>query len=541
MTEPRDDRPVPPRPHPDAHTTEALLAARVLDALLREDYAGLRSRVHDGVLKLPARDIPLRPGTTSDWTCEPTPPHPDTTTDRTRAPGPQPDATSDRTRAPRLLLEDVFAAVRVLADPRDDVDAFERECRDALAAHRVQAEIHAGVLARLRGADRLGPGVFYDTLAAFTDHPVHPLGRARTGLTAADLERYAPEHAPEFALRWTRAPRVAAAGTLPSWWPGDLFPVHPLTVPLLDGAMAGPATRVRPTLSMRTVAVDPLTHVKVPLPTSTLGLRNRRTIVPATLADGALAERVLRRVLDREPHLPVVLADEQTYGHAGSPLLGYLVRRFPAEIADKHVVPVAALLAEDPDGGPVIARWDVAALFRAYLDALFTVNVTLFRYGIALEAHQQNVALVLGDDPRDVRLLIKDNDGMLADAPFTDVRMRTRDPEALARVFTTITLRLCAAAPAFELAARGLLPDAVALVRDRLDAALAAARDAAPDAAAGPSAAFLRARTLDAPRLPAKAMLTAGTLVDKARTGAADINKHYGPSGPNYLRDATCC
>jgi hypothetical protein len=32
-------------------------------------------------------------------------------------------------------------------------------------------------------------------------------------------------------------------------------------------------------------------------------------------------------------------------------------------------------------------------------------------------------------------------------------------------------------------------------------------------------------------------MLTAGTLTDKSRTGARDINKFYGPPGPNYLRD----
>jgi len=31
-------------------------------------------------------------------------------------------------------------------------------------------------------------------------------------------------------------------------------------------------------------------------------------------------------------------------------------------------------------------------------------------------------------------------------------------------------------------------------------------------------------------------MVTAGTLVDKSRTGATDINKYYGTSGPNYLR-----
>ena len=31
-----------------------------------------------------------------------------------------------------------------------------------------------------------------------------------------------------------------------------------------------------------------------------------------------------------------------------------------------------------------------------------------------------------------------------------------------------------------------------------------------------------------------KAMVTAGTLLSKERSGAADINKHY-TSGPNYL------
>jgi hypothetical protein len=31
-------------------------------------------------------------------------------------------------------------------------------------------------------------------------------------------------------------------------------------------------------------------------------------------------------------------------------------------------------------------------------------------------------------------------------------------------------------------------------------------------------------------------MVTAGTLVAKARTGASDINKFYGTNGPNYLK-----
>ncbi|GAA0585029.1 IucA/IucC family protein [Actinomadura livida] len=520
---------------------ERRLAARVLTALLRENYAGLHDRVEHRTLEVPGRPVRLvdaRPAFLSDLVVDP---------------------------AQDLRLGDVFAAVRALADPRDDVAAFERECLDALAAMKLHDDARAAVhrrLARIPDELRRGPGTFYETLAAYNDHPVHPASRGRAGLSLADLGRYAPEFAPSFPLRWAAVRNPALAGPLPGWWPAPadvglasladgaaLFPVHPLAAPQVGGHPGAvlapePYLRVAPTLSMRTVAAAPLGHLKMPLPTSTLGVRNRRTIKPGTLPDGALVERLLRRVLQREPALPVLLAEEQTYGHAQDPLLAYLVRRFPPETARAHIVPVAALLAEAPDSGHVIERWDIEPLFDTYLSALFSWNVTLFRYGIALEAHQQNIALVLDDSP--LRLLVKDNDGALINtsrlrerlppSPGTDPRdlldrrMTTDDDEALARVFVTITLHLCAAAPALGLAEHGLLPWGAgrAMIRERLDEAL------------GADDAFLRARTLDADTLPAKAMVTAGTLVDKARTGAADINKHYGPPGPNYLRDPTC-
>ncbi|MFI0353616.1 IucA/IucC family protein [Actinomadura sp. 9N407] len=527
---------------------EGTLAARVLDALVREDYGGLRRFVDGDVLALPdgprvrlAGDARLAGD------------------DQPSRAGMHPGFLSNLVVDPSqgLRLDDVLAVVRRLADPRDDVAAFERECHEALATALRHEAAQPGVVQRLARVPeelRRGPGTYYETLAAYTDHPVHPTSRCRIGLNEKELKSYAPEFAPTFQMRWAAVPRerVTVGGVRPDWWPDDedLFPVHPLTVPDVEDVrlVPEPYLTVAPTLSMRTVAVDGLTHLKVPLTTSTLGLRNRRTIVPRTLPDGALAERLLRHVLEQEPGLPILLADEQTYGHAGSPLLGYLVRRFPPETARAHVVPVAGLLAEAPDGRCVIEQWDVPTLFGAYLDALFTWNVALFRYGIALEAHQQNVSLVVGDDG--LKLLLKDYDGTLVHsdgafsdpafgggARFQDARMVTRDREALARVFVTITLHLCAAAPAFGLAGRGLLPlpTGLAMVRERLDAAL------------GPQDTFLRSRTLDAGALPAKAMVTAGTLVDKARTGSADINKHYGPPGPNYLhqprddRDDTCC
>jgi hypothetical protein len=499
---------------PVRHGTEreTYLATRVLDALLREDYGGLSGRVSGDRLTLPGgRSVAL--------------------TGTGRSAGFLADLVVDDV----LGLDEVLAAVRAMADPRDDVTAFERECREALRALR----LYDAVRPRPEGTLR------YEALAATVDHPVYPTARCRLGLDERDLLAYAPEFGPSFRLCWTAVPRSTCRGDRPGWWPAaadlglpgdlDVFPVHPLTARLLPTAI-GPPVTVRPTLSMRTVAVGPREQLKLPLPISTLGLRNRRVIMPATLSDGALVERVLRAVAEREG-APVLLADEQTYGHADDPLRGYLLRRMPAE-----GVPVAALLARTPSGRHVIEELtdDVADFFGAYLSVLFGWNVALLtKYGIALEAHQQNVSIVPGDP---LRLMVKDNDGALLDlrrvrdalghAParkeFADRRLLTSDAEALARVFTTITVHLCAGALAFGLAERHLLPLAtgLGLIRDHLGAALDAHDDAD----------FLRARTLDADRLPTKAMVTAGTLVGKDRTRAEDINKHYGPPGPNYLK-----
>jgi siderophore synthetase component len=136
-----------------------------------------------------------------------------------------------------------------------------------------------------------------------------------------------------------------------------------------------------------------------------------------------------------------------------------------------------------------------------------------------------------------VRLLVKDNDGARIDptvlrlpVDVTDERMLVRDPGELADVVATITLHLCAAAIVEGVAARGLASrdELLRLVRRRLEDALApheSTRDFG----------LARAHLLDSPRLPVKTMVTAGTLLPKHRTGARDINKHYGATAPNYL------
>ncbi|WRZ54960.1 IucA/IucC family siderophore biosynthesis protein [Streptomyces sp. NBC_01314] len=578
----------------------------MLGALLREDVAGLRTRstlVHgsddldgsDGPwLRLPAADgddALLLPVAEDGFQ------HPYAAR--------LPLLVRESDSAHLTTCDTVLAELRALAEPvdHDGFDAFAEECRQTLATmrlHEATGEEITDGLTDLYGADLadwtgLRGGLAYETLAARLDHPVYPTARGRSGLDEIQLRAYAPEFHPEFALRWLALPResVTVTGDLPDGWPtpsglglADLdrthvvLPVHPLTAGaslgtalreagLADGAVLADRAylSVLPTLSMRTVApaAAPSLHLKLPLATATLGLRNKRSIKPGTLVDGAAGQRLLTAVIDREPRFQgrVLHADETVYAHAGHELLAVLCRRYPTGLDDSVVVPMAALLAQAPGGGLVVDHLadrfhggDPTALLDAVLTLLFDWQTTLFGYGIALESHQQNVSLVFGPDPGDLRLLLKDNDGpringarlaaKLGDSGsgsgsggvnegevggtwgFDDTRTFTTDDRAVADVFTTITVHLCAGAYAFGLARHGRapLPELLNLVRDRLSEAV--------DRLGGDAAAVLRERVLNAPELPVKAMVSAGTLMSKERTGAADINKHY-TTGPNYL------
>ncbi|MFF4012675.1 IucA/IucC family protein [Streptomyces sp. NPDC001717] len=566
---------------------------RVLGALLREDVVGLRTRTTtvdraDGRwLRLPAGDgdallLPVAPdGYQGEY-------------------GARLPLLARESDGRELTTHDeVLGALRVLADPADRAgfDAFAEECRQTLATMRLHDRTRHEVATALTAAHGEDPGdwtglaagIAHDTLAARLDHPVYPTARGRSGLDEDQLRAHAPEFHPRFGLRWIVLPArdLTVAGgpdALPDAWPSPAalglpgldgshlaLPVHPLTVgaPLREAlGAAGLADRavlaerpyldVVPTLSMRTVAVtaDPTLHVKVPMATATLGLRNRRIIRPGFLADGVVGQRLLETVIAREPRFQGVVlhADETVHAHAGHELLAALCRRLPAGLEGAVVTPLAALLAEAPGGRLLIDHLadrfhggDPIALFDAHLRLLFDWQTTLFGHGIALESHQQNISLVLDHGPAGdtrMRLLLKDDDSprvhaarvrasLGADAPlgFDDARILCEDDRPLTDMFTTITLHLCAGSYAFGLARHGRAGAGALLdlVRDRLAEAVERL-----GTGAGEPGAVLRARVLDAPELPVKAMVSAGTLFGKERSGAADINKHY-TTGPNYL------
>jgi siderophore synthetase component len=574
-------------PHDQERGANPPLLPTLLEALLREDAMGLRTGANlvrrpdldDGAwLHLPTPDgtgllVPVVPGALlADF-------------------GVRGDPVR---RADNMAqLTDVDAVLELLA-PADDaeadsgVTALRRECGDALAAEDLAAQARPALVKRL-GTAVTAPGLrgalALDALAAARRHPLYPTSAARTGLTSADLAGHAPETAPRFALHWAALPLnvLTQAGSLPAHWPkcADLgldpsyddthlaLPVHPLTAagPLL-GALdrAGLASRavlapralvdVVPTLSMRTVAVAerPDLHIKLPLATSTLGRLNRRTLSPGSLADGAAMQRLLEELVAADPALVgrLLHADESTFMHAGSDLLGALVRRWPTGLAHARVIPVAALSACLGDGRTVAQQvadvffgGDLTAFMEAYLRLLVDVHVRLWLvHGVALEAHQQNTALVIDEVagmPR-LRLLLKDNDGprlnreVLAasrgGAPepvFEDDRLWASEPRELCDVVTTIALHLCAASVVVHVTDDGS-------ARRRLFSVMRGELEHAAEEHSGRrDVGLLCTQVLDADRLRIKGMLTAGTLLPKTRTAARDVNKHYAGTAPTYL------
>ncbi len=211
---------------------EAELAAGVIGALLREDYAGLtrhvRSVAGEAVLAWPCGPVlPLRrDGFLGDFAM-----------------------TQASALAAALTLGDVERVLGVApAADADGVAAFGVECRQALATLRLRGR---HLPAALPPGPWLGAAgsLCYDAVAAARPHPAYPTGACRLGFTDQDSLRYAPEFRPEFELNWVAVPRAAmvtARPGRPGWWPAmretglpetladthELMPVHPLTARL---------------------------------------------------------------------------------------------------------------------------------------------------------------------------------------------------------------------------------------------------------------------------------------------------------------------
>lgn len=583
------------------------LTRRLIDALIREDVANCCSG--DGAL--PSRSVPGLPSSPNRWLrltqARGTlwiPVLPATFMQRWRWSGEPSVWQSDAQPGQPRALPDYQALLSCLAPEEQG----ETQRLHALYSEECQTAERHGVLCRLeqqRWFDALGhrnrdwfsiahPVArmgYFERLAAFLDHPLYPSARAKNGFNDRALRTYAPEFDARFQLRWLAIPRsdVSQPGATPAIWPdfedvgldrrldGDysLVPVHPhlwetrLEAFLAETTMGEriirapkPALWVRPTLSVRTLEVetDPGIHIKVPLTIRTLGNRNIRTIKPSTIYDGYTVQNLLEMITRSDPALSrcFEVVDESTGLHAGDlTWLGYIVRRFPVYPSGQTIVPVAALLATDPEGrcvAEVLAgqfnNADLEAWVRDYVALTLNTHLRLWlAHGVALESNQQNSMVVFEHD-KAPRLLFKDNDAprlwpaRLAQrtpsarpllAQLKDSRIAVDSDTPLAQMFTTITLQLNLAVILEGLAARGLgttrgwyrlLRSELEQVLDQLD------RE-------GIVTDYARDTLLEQPYLYTKYLLRAGSLESKSSTGAVDINKFYGRLAPNFLTEAS--
>ncbi|MBO3155176.1 IucA/IucC family protein, partial [Dermatophilus congolensis] len=111
-----------------------------------------------------------------------------------------------------------------------------------------------------------------------------------------------------------------------------------------------PGPETIPTLSLRTLALttNPLTHLKLPINTATLGNRNTRTITPGSLTDTATGHQLIQHIATTTNNHHILHANEQGYAHANHPLLACLARQLPTTITNSLVLPLAALTATTP-------------------------------------------------------------------------------------------------------------------------------------------------------------------------------------------------
>ncbi|MGW0818673.1 IucA/IucC family protein [Streptomyces viridiviolaceus] len=270
-------------------------------------------------------------------------------------------------------------------------------------------------------------------------HPFHPNCRSRPGFSVADQLAYGPEHGPVVRLGLVPVP---GSGCLVSGgWPRQLrdgarllIPVHPWQAAHVLKRPCEEVLAAHPLMSLRTLAVPGGPHVKTAL--SARLTSSVRDISVASIAASAAVSDFGQAL---PAHTDGLLHVTRTLGAATahSPDLAAVLRESPRAYAapGEHVVPVAALAGT---ALPASAAWR-AGFARLAL----SVGLRLLELGVALEAHGQNLLVVLSPSGDPLRLVYRDladirvSPARLArhgiDAPGLPARMLTDDPTALRR------------------------------------------------------------------------------------------------------------
>ncbi|MEU6223733.1 IucA/IucC family protein [Streptomyces sp. NPDC047042] len=263
-------------------------------------------------------------------------------------------------------------------------------------------------------------------------HPFHPNCRSRPGFSVAEQLAYGPEHRPVVELALVTGDAGGVRGEWPEWlWDGGrpLIPVHPWQAEHVLQLPSRGQLSAHPLMSLRSLAVpDGGPHLKTAL--SARLTSSVRDISPYSIGTAATVSAFMESMAAR---LDGLLHITRTLGAvtADSPDLAAVLREPPDLYADaaagEHVVPVGALAGTELPRSP---SW-LAEFTRLAL----TVGLRLLDLGVALEAHGQNLLVVLSATGDPVRLVYRD----LADIRVSPARLARHGipvPELTGRIVT---------------------------------------------------------------------------------------------------------
>ncbi|PSW11052.1 IucA/IucC family siderophore biosynthesis protein [Photobacterium sanctipauli] len=299
-------------------------------------------------------------------------------------------------------------------------------------------------------------------------HPYHPSYKARTGFSFEDHQQYGPEAESSFQLEWLAIKSTHLQMALPAkhdqfwlqqlgreswkrltsrlaecgarWGEYALMPVHPWQAKQLMNSWLPQQQRQAiiislgavgdnyiATQSVRTLANSSLSskpHIKLPM--NMVNTSSRRTLDPYSVCHAPAISSWLQSVVASDQALSnLALLPEFAGALFKPPLtpiasepadgqLAMIMRESPlvALKAGEQAVPFNALMMVEHDGAPYIADWVEKFGLDAWLNQLLDVVITpvwhlLVKHGIALEAHGQNMVLVVRDGWPE-RLIVRD-------------------------------------------------------------------------------------------------------------------------------------
>lgn len=458
----------------------------------------------------------------------------------------------------------------------------------AISEYKIAVFQHVQILKKAAKSRRYFENnlAYYDHLASFMDHPLYPTARAKLGFAMEDLINYAPEYAQVFELRWLAIEKSKAHLTtvMPAFWPTaatfglslqldethQFIPIHPFAYDFVQNILSQhnisyiktdtPYLKVRATLSVRTVVIVdlPYIHIKLPLNIRTLSTKNIRLIKPSTINDGAVVQSLLNDIVMQDQTLNgyLQLCDE-SFGGCVANLreVAFIVRTYPNTLLDSRYlfIPVASLNAKEKTQSVIEQLChdyyadNLLCFLKQYFALQLHVHLKLaFKYGIALEANQQNSIIVIDKVTAKMQLLLKDNDAprvhkhRLLNAfsngenhlqKIQDMRILHDDETAMLNMFNTIIWQLNIACIIEPLIQKKLLErlDVYMILQESLEQVMSDL------GLAHTVRNSIREALIESQFISIKHLYTAGTFLPKNLSAQGDINKFYGDRAPNFM------